>query len=73
LTEHYTLRTQEASKWCNECKTFTLHRVEGGRITRVCIPCQEKDEAERQLRLQQPAQPAAMQFSLFAGGGPQTL
>lgn len=66
MSQHYTRGTLGAPKWCNKCKTFTTHRVDNGRITRVCIPCEEKGEAEHQARLANPEKPAAVQEALFA-------
>ena len=48
--QHFTKGTLGAPKWCNTCKTFTTHRVDNGRLTRICIPCQEKAEVERLAR-----------------------
>jgi len=66
MAKHQTLLTQSISKWCSKCSAFTQHRVDGGRVTRVCIPCQEKAEAAHQERLAHPEKPAAVQAALFA-------
>lgn len=68
MSQHYTKNTLFAPKWCNECKKQTSHRVFGGRISNVCIPCQEKAEAEHQARLAsgKTEEPAAVQEVLFA-------
>lgn len=63
--KHETQLTQSVSKWCNKCSAFTQHRVDGGRVTRVCLPCDEKAEAARQARLANPEKPAAVQEALF--------
>lgn len=52
-------------KWCRFCKAHTQHRVDNGVITRVCIPCQEKAEAEHAERLAHPQKSAAVQVGLF--------
>jgi hypothetical protein len=64
--KHQTKLTQSIGRWCNRCKTFTQHRVDGGRVTRVCIPCQQKAEDAHQERLANPEPPAAKQEALFA-------
>jgi hypothetical protein len=66
MAKHETRLTQSVSRWCNQCSTFTQHRVDGGRVTRVCIPCQEKAEVEHQERLANPEKPVAVQEALFA-------
>ena len=66
MAKHETLLTQSRSKWCNTCSAFTQHRVDGGRVTRVCLPCQEKAEAEHQDRLAHPEPPAPVQAPLFS-------
>lgn len=66
MSQHYTKRTLEASKWCKHCNAFTAHKVSGGQITRICIPCDNKAEAARLERLAHPEKPAAVQEALFA-------
>lgn len=65
MSQHYTKLTQSDSKWCDRCSAFTEHKVEGGRITRICIPCDVKAEAARQERIKNPAPAAAVQEGLF--------
>jgi ribosomal protein L44E len=65
--QHYPKRTESASAWCNECKTFTAHKVSDGRLVKShCLPCAEKQEAEHQARLANPERPVAVQEALFA-------
>ncbi len=68
MSQHYTTNTVSASKWCNQCKRKTLHRVTCGRINdcRECLAGQEEkhwrgvaDERER-------GRIAAKQGRLFA-------
>jgi hypothetical protein len=66
MSQHYTKLTLGDSKWCKKCVAFTEHKVEGGRITRICVPCDVKAEAERQRRLLHPAPAAPVQTGLFA-------
>lgn len=63
--QHYTKNTVSVRKWCKACNTHTDHRVDCGRVTNVCIPCQEKAEADYQQRLLHPEKPAAVQEGLF--------
>lgn len=63
---HFTKGTLGAPKWCNKCKKSTTHRVDNGRMTRICIPCDEKAESERAERLLHPEPPAPVQEGLFA-------
>jgi len=64
MTQHYSGNTQSVSRWCKDCKANTQHRVSGHKVTRVCIPCEEKAEAEHQARAALP--PAPVQKGLFA-------
>jgi len=64
--KHETALTQSVSRWCNHCRTFTQHRVDSGRPTRICLPCQVKAEAEHQFRLAHPEPPAPKQEEMFA-------
>jgi hypothetical protein len=67
VREHYTSNTVSASKWCRVCRKHTQHRVDSHVVTRVCLECQEKDEAQRASRALQPAEsPAAVQEEMFA-------
>jgi hypothetical protein len=66
VSQHYTKNTVSVRKWCNDCNASTDHRVANGRVTNVCIPCQEKTEADHQARLLNPEKPAAVQEALFA-------
>jgi len=66
MSQHYTKNTVSVRKWCNDCNAQTDHRVNGGRITNVCIPCQEKAEAVHQHRLAHPEPPAPVQAPLFS-------
>jgi hypothetical protein len=64
--QHYPGNTLSVSKWCRECQANTQHRVDSHKVSRVCIPCQEKAEAEHQARLANPEPPQAKQEALFA-------
>lgn len=61
--QHYGSNVVSVSTWCRKCRANTQHRVDGHRVTRVCIPCQEKEEAEHQARMKQPA--VCVQTELF--------
>lgn len=67
MAQHYPKRTLSARAWCRNCKTFTDHKVSGGRLDKShCIPCAEKQEAEHQQRLLHPEPGAPVQEELFA-------
>lgn len=63
--KHEPKNTVSVRKWCNRCKANTDHRVDGGRVSRVCLRCQERDELQRAAA--KPLKPAAVQTSLFGG------
>lgn len=66
--QHFTKNTLEAPRWCNECKRSTPHKVFNGVMSNVCIPCQERTEAEHQARIAagRTETPAAVQQEMFA-------
>lgn len=66
--QHYPGNTVSVSKWCDSCKAHTQHRVDSYKVTRVCIPCQEKAEIEHQTRIAagRTDERAAVQEVLFA-------
>jgi hypothetical protein len=66
MSQHYTKLTMGDSKWCNKCRAFTEHKVEGGRITRTCLPCEVKAEASRKERLLHPKPAEPVQEGLFS-------
>lgn len=32
--------------WCGECQAETPHKVEGHKLTNICIPCQARPQAK---------------------------
>lgn len=64
--QHYPGNQISGEAWCRKCQTKTQHRIFNHRLSNVCIPCQEKSEAEHQARLANPKKPAAVQEALFA-------
>jgi hypothetical protein len=46
--QHYPDGVLSIAVWCDECQAETAHRVEGNKLTTVCIPCQEKAKAEHE-------------------------
>lgn len=59
--QHYPDGVISVPLWCEECQADTLHRVEGHKLTHICIPCQERAQAEHDKKLESPAQPAPRQ------------
>jgi len=64
--QHYPEGTLSATAPCVKCNANTPHRVFGHRLSNVCIPCQEKAEAEHQEKLLHPDPPKPIQQGLFA-------
>jgi hypothetical protein len=64
--QHYPEGMISAPVHCNKCNGETQHRIFNHRLSNVCIPCQEKAEAEHQRRLANPEPPAPVQEALFA-------
>lgn len=65
MSQHYPSNVISVSKFCKRCKLNTQHRVDDHRVTRVCLECQERDEAEYKQRVAQPEVKPAQEV-LFA-------
>ena len=64
--QHYPEGTISAPAPCKQCKANTQHRIFNHRLSNVCIPCAEKQEAAHQERLLHPEPPQPVQQGLFA-------
>lgn len=64
--QHYPDGSISAPAPCKKCTADTQHRIFGNRLSNVCIPCQEKAEAEHQERLLHPEPKQPVQQGLFA-------
>lgn len=62
MAEHYTKNTVQASAYCRPCGKFTMHRVDGGRVS-ACLTC----IANLEHAQAQPAAPEQAQMSMFGG------
>ena len=40
MTEHFTRNTEEATHWCNKCRSHTQHKVSAGKLAH-CLQCTE--------------------------------
>jgi len=64
--QHYPSHQLTNDAWCRKCERKTPHRIFNHRLSNVCVPCQEKAEAEHKHRLANPEPAAPVQEALFA-------
>lgn len=64
--QHYPEGTLSVPVWCGTCQAETQHRVQGHKLTHICIPCQERAEADHKQKSGVPApiEPRQQQFAI---------